>query len=191
MCVAYAPLINAIITISAAILFLSSIGLCGIEEAAPGQSVESRLLLESDGGADIFLEAPASIDDWVLVPSASQNVRQNALRIWASTDWQMAVSSDRDDGRMAEYDLAASEYVPDGRVLESPMRVASLGMKDGAVPVEVDLPEGGLICRGGETSADGQEILVALLQKVAWTDEPLEDGQAYRIALTFTVSPVG
>jgi len=177
--------------ICSALLFLSLTAHGDITEAAPGQYIESRLVLESDGGADIFLEAPASIDDWVLVPSTSPNLKQMELGIWASTDWQMTVSCDRQDGRMAEYDLAASEYVPGGKRLENPLRISSSWIDERPDFLEVKLPGGGLIGQGGETSADGQKLLVALGQKVGWTDEPLDEGLAYRIALTFTISPSG
>lgn len=184
-------LCNAAFIICSALLFLSLTTQGEITEAAPGQSVGSKLILESDGGDDIFLEVPDSIADWVLVPSTSPNVKQMALKIWASTDWQVIVSCDRRDGRMAEYDLAALKYVPGGRALESPLHVSSSWMEDRSDPLEVDLPGEGLIRQGRETSGDGRQFLVTLGQKVAWTDEPLEDGQAYRIALTFTISPSG
>jgi hypothetical protein len=108
----------------------------------------------------------------------------------------MTVSSDRPDGRMAEYDLAASEYVFDGRALESPLKISSSRADDRLglnLPGlwEADLSEGGMIQQGEETSEDGQQVLVTLGQRVAWTDEPLEEDRAYRIALTFTVSPSG
>jgi hypothetical protein len=182
---------NTVIIICSALLFISLAAQGEVTEAAPGQFIESRLILESDGGADIFLEAPVSIDDWALVPSTSPNVRQMALRIWASTDWQVTVSCDRPDGRMAEYDQAASRYVTGGRALENPLHVSSSWIDERPDPLEVELPGGGLIRHGGETSADGQRLLVALGQKVGWTDEPLDEGQAYRIALTFTISPTG
>lgn len=188
-------LCSAALTICSALLplliLISPICHGEITEAAPGQFVGGRLTLESDGGVDIFLETPDSIDDWVLVPSASPNSREIAMKVTASTDWQMTVSSDRPDGRMAEYDLAASEYVPGGRALESPLKISSPGTDDHHEPWDVDLPDGGMIHQGGETPEDGQQVLVTLGQRVAWTDESLEEGQAYRIALTFTVSPSG
>gem|GEM_PF-925493 len=187
-------LCSALIMICSALLplllLLSPICHGEITEAAPGQPVGGRLTLESDGGADIFLEAPDSVSDWVLVPSASPNLKQMAMKVTASTDWQMTVSSDRQDGRMAEYDLAASEYVTGGRALESPLRVSSV-TDDRLGRWSADLPDGGMISQGEETSEDGRQVLVTLGQRVSWTDEPLEEGQAYRIALTFTVSPSG
>jgi hypothetical protein len=119
-----------------------------------------------------------------------------SLKVTSSTDWQMTVSSDRPDGRMVEYDPAAYEYVPGGRALESPLKISSCGTyssgTDGRHGLwEVDLSEGGMIQQGEETSEGGQQVLVTLGQRVAWTDEPLEEGQAYRIVLTFTVSPSG
>jgi hypothetical protein len=187
---------RAYLLISSSLLLLSTVCHGEFTEAAPGESVGGRLILESDGGADIFLEAPDSVSDWVLVPSASPNEKQVALKVTSSTDWQMTVSSDRPDGRMAEYDLAASEYVFDGRALESPLEISSLRADDRLGLNrpglwEADLSEGGMIHQGEETSEDGQQVLVTLGQIVAWTDEPLEEGQAYRIALTFTVSPSG
>jgi hypothetical protein len=160
-------------------------------EAAPGQSVSTILTLESDGGSDIFLEAPDSISDWVLVPSSNVNSRQVLLEVKASTGWQMTVVSDRPDGRMAQYDLTQSEYVPGGRMLESPMSISASGTADHLYPWNVNLPAGGIIQQGDETSEDGQRILVTLRQAVAWSDEPLPEGQAYRIALMFAVSPSG
>lgn len=173
------------------LLSISSIIHGEITDAAPGQPVEGRLILESDGGADIFIEAPDSITDWVLVPSSGPNLREMGLKVTASTDWQMTVLSDRPDGRMAEYDLASSEYIPDGKVLESPIYVSSVGMKDQQGSRDVSLLNGGMICQGGATSEDGQQVSLTLGQMVSWTDEPLEEGQAYRVELTFTVSPSG
>jgi hypothetical protein len=182
---------RAAFVICSPLLLISAVCHGEITEAAPGQFVGGRLALESNGGADIFLEAPDSVSDWVLVPSASPNEKQIALKVTSSTDWQMAVSSDRPDGRMAECDLTASEYVLGGRTLESPLGISSSRTDDHPGPLDVDLSEGGMIHQGGETSEDGQQVLVTLGQRVAWTDEPLEEGQAYRIALTFTVSPSG
>ncbi len=188
-------LFNALITICSALLpllfLLSSTCHGDIAEVAPGQSIEGRLILESDGGMDVFIEAPDSISDWVLVPSALPNLREIFLNVTASTDWQMRVSSDRPDGRLAEYDLAASEYVPGGRALERPLRISSPGIDGHPEPWDVGLPGGGMIRQGGETSEEGEQVSVTLGQIVSWTDEPLEEGQAYRIALTFTASPSG
>jgi hypothetical protein len=177
--------------ICSALFLLSLTSHSEIIQAAPGQPISSRLILESDGGADIFLEAPNAIDSWVLVPSSSPNVVQMNLLVYASTDWQMAVSCDRPDGRMAEYDLSASGYLPGARAMANPLHISSSWSEGQPDPLEVVLPEGGLIRHGGKTSADGKRFLVSLAQMVAWTDEPLEDGQAYRIALTFTISPGG
>ncbi len=162
-----------------------------IASAAPGQSVSSRLILESDGGEDIFIDVPGSIDDWVLVPSISPNERQMGLKVQASTGWQMVASCDRADGRMAEYDLASSEYVPGGEILEDPLHITSSWIEGPPDTLEVIMPEGGLIRQGGETPIEDRQFLVTLGQKVAWTDEPLDYGHAYRIALTFEVSPSG
>jgi hypothetical protein len=173
------------------LILLSTISHGEITDVAPGQSVGGKLLLESDGGADIFIEAPDSITDWVLVPSSEPNIREMGLKVIASTDWQMTVSSDRPDGRMAEYDLASSEYIPDGKVLESPIYVSSSGMEDPQKHLDMSLLNGGMICQGRATSEDGQQVSLALGQRVSWTDEPLEEGQVYRIELTFTISPSG
>ncbi len=182
----------ALVICPAFLILLSPISHGEITDAAPGQAVVGTLVLESDGGADIFIEAPDSISDWVLVPSAEPNLREMALKVIASTDWQIAVSPDRPDGRMAEYDLASSEYIPGGRALENPLHIIpSSGTKDHQEPLEVSLSEGGMICEGGVTTEDGQQISVTLGQRVSWTDEPLEEGQAYRIELTFTISPSG
>lgn len=163
----------------------------GIAEAAPGECVSATLNLESDGGSDIFLEAPDSISDWVLVPSSHANSRQILLDVKANMGWQMTVASDRPDGRMAQYDLTQSEYVPGGRTLESPMSISASGTSDHPQSWNVNLPAGGMIQQGDETSEDGQKVSVTLGQAVAWNDEPLPEGQAYRIALMFAVSPSG
>lgn len=162
-----------------------------VAETAPGECVSATLTLESDCGSDIFLEAPDSISDWVLVPSSQANSRQILLKVKASTGWQMTVASDRPDGRMAQYDLTASGYVPGGRTLESPMSISASGTADHPNSWSVNLPAGGMIQQGDETSEDGQKVSVTLGQAVAWKDEPLPEGQAYRIALMFAVSPSG
>lgn len=162
-----------------------------MKEAAPGACVSATLTLESDGGSDIFLEAPDSISDWVLVPSSHANSKQILLEVKASTGWQMTVASDRPDGKMAQYDLMHSEYVSGGRTLESPMSISASGTADHPRSWSVNFPEGGMIQQGDETSENGQKVSVTLGQAVAWSDEPLPEGQAYRIALMFTVSPSG
>lgn len=195
LCIAYLILCRTflIFTSTALLVFPICQGVAEGEmaEAAPGECVSATLTLESDGGSDIFLEAPESISDWVLVPSSHANSRQILLEVKASTGWQMTVASDRPDGRMAQYDPATSEYVPGGRTLESPMSVSASGAADHPQSWSVNLPEGGMIQQGDETSEDGQKVSVTLGQAVAWSDEPLPEGQAYRIALMFAVSPSG
>jgi hypothetical protein len=55
---------------------------------------------------------------------------------------------------------------------------------------EVTLPYGGIIHTGTDTNATGNNFNVTFRQRTSWDDEPLQEGSAYRIMVTFKVNPV-
>jgi hypothetical protein len=149
------------------------------------------LTLGGSSGPDISMEVPQSVSDWVLVPRES-NERMMALGIRARDGWMLQVSSDRADGRLAQYDPASSEYVPGGRSLLQPLKIYAPGTLGHPAPWKIELPHAGVIqemeaVQDNESSA----VTVTLQQPVSWEDEPLEDGHVYKIDLIFSVSPRG
>lgn len=157
-------------------------------KAAPGQSVGGIMNLGGEVESDLFIDAPTAVSYWTLNPSSSPASRQIALAVTARTCWQISVKSDRQDGRMAQYNLSNSQYMPDGMQLQSPLKILAKGTEDHPDPWEVDLPAGGVIREGEETGGKSQDVEVTLQQPVSWNDEPLPDGQAYRAVLVFTIS---
>jgi hypothetical protein len=165
--------------------------LADASRAAPGQSIGGSLTLGGPSGPEISLEVPASVSDWILVPK-ERNERKIALNIRTRESWTLLVSSDRADGRMAEYDPAASEYVPAGRSLQGPLRISAPGTSSHPASWEIELPHAGAIQQTAGIEKEGSStVTVTLQQPVSWEDEPLADGHVYRIDLTFSVSPNG
>lgn len=171
-----------------ATLLLMQLGLSDPLKAAPGQSVGRIMKVGGEVESDLFIDAPVAVSDWILNPSASPGRRQIALAVTARTCWQISVKSDRPDGRMAQYNLSDSQYIPNGMRLQSPLKISAGGTEDHPDPWEVDLPAGGIIQEGEETGGKSQDLEVTLQQPVSWNDEPLSDGQAYRAVLVFTIS---
>lgn len=156
--------------------------------AVPGEPVGGTLDLGGSTGPELTLEVPESVGDWVLVPS-EVNERQVLLTVTARTDWILAVSSSAKEGKMAQFDPEMTEYPDEGRSLSRPMSVSSPGSPGHLDSWRVVLPESGAIHQGDTTF--GQRVVISLQQPVAWEDEPLPDGQVYRMDLTFTLSPSG
>jgi hypothetical protein len=97
------------ISASVALLFLAMPCNAKIQTAAPGQSVWSTLTLGEASAPDISLQVPSSVADWVLVPFAD-NQKQITIRVEADDGWTLAVSSNRPDGRMAQYDPGPQDF---------------------------------------------------------------------------------
>lgn len=170
------------------LFFSASVCLAASLSAVPGEPVGGTLTLGGSTGPELTLEVPESIGDWVLVPS-EVNERQILLTVAARTGWILAISSPTRDGRMAQFDPGMAEYPDHDGSLSRPMTISSPGSPDHPDSWEVVLPESGAINQGGATS--GQQVVVTLQQSVSWEDEPLPEGQVYRIDLTFTLSPSG
>ncbi len=158
-------------------------------KAAPGQFVGGAIELGGDFGSDLFIDAPVAIRDWMLDPMTSSSRKPITLKVNARIGWQLSVSSDRADGRMAQYDVANSSYIPEGRRLENSLKVSALGAEDHPNSWKADLPAGGTIQEGEETAGESRDVKVTLEQPVSWKDEPLPEGQAYHAVLVFTISP--
>jgi hypothetical protein len=179
----------ALVALSLVFLLDVSLGAAEIITAAPGERIEGLIVMEGDRSQEISLEVPDSVSEWCLMPSDTPSQKQIALTVRASSPWMITVSLSRPDCRMAEYDLAASEYAPSGMMLEHPLRVwVKLG-PDGSQMVELS-QDGGMI-DGGMTGDDGQEVQLILSQLVSWNDEPLPYGHVYRIDLIFSAVPAG
>jgi len=134
----------SIASASMALLFLAMLCNAEIQTAAPGQSVGDTLTLGKADGPDISLEVPASVADWVLAPFAD-NQKQITIRVQANDGWTLAVSSNRPDGRMAQYDPVAESYIPDGRSLSYPLKISMPGCASHPAAWEVDLSSPGTI----------------------------------------------
>jgi hypothetical protein len=173
-----------------ALLFLAMPCNAMIQTAAPGQSVGDTLTLGEDCDPDISLEVPASVVDWVLVPIAD-NQKQITIRVEANDGWTLAVSSNRPDGRMAQYDPVAESYIPDGRSLSYPLKISMPGCAGHPAAWEVDLSSPGIIQQMDGSRGGAPLVMIATLhQSVTWEDEPSSDEFVYRIDLLFQVTPL-
>lgn len=179
------------ISASMALLFLAMPCNSMIQTAAPGQSVEDTLTLGEAEDPDISVEVPASVADWVLVPFAD-NQKQITIKVEANDGWTLAVSSDRPDGRMAQYDPVAKSYIPDGKSLSCPLKISMPGCAGHPAAWEVDLSSPGTIQQMTGSRVGAPIVMIATLhQSVAWEDEPSSDEFVYRIDLEFAVTPSG
>lgn len=178
------------ISASVALLFLAMPCNAKIQTAAPGQSVWSTLTLGEASAPDISLQVPSSVADWVLVPFAD-NQKQIAIRVEADDGWTLAVSSNRPDGRMAQYDPVAESYIPDGKSLSNPLKISMPGCAGHPAPWEVDLSSPGIIQQMDGSRGGAPVVMIATLhQSVTWEDEPSSDEFVYRIDLSFQVTPL-
>ncbi|MFB3764163.1 MAG: hypothetical protein ACE14P_02830 [Methanotrichaceae archaeon] len=157
-------------------------------KAAPGQNVGGKMNLGGVVEADLFIDAPPEISGWMLNPSIPESRKEIALAVSAKTGWQLSVSSNRKNGRMAEYDPLTSSYIQDGKQLESPLKVFAVGNDDHPEPWDVDLAAGGIIQEGEETAGESQKLVVDIEQATSWTDEPLSDGHCYHAVMEFKLS---
>lgn len=185
------PNSHGFISASMALLFLAMPCNANILTAAPGQSVRDTLTLGEAEGTDISLEVPASVTDWVLVPF-DDNQKQITIKVEANDGWTLAVSSNRPDGRMAQYDPVAESYIPDGKSLSYPLKISMPGCAGHPAAWEVDLCNPGTIQQMKGSRDGAPTVMIATLhQSVTWEDEPSSDEFVYRIDLEFAITPLG
>ena len=171
-----------------AALLLMQLCLGDTLKAAPGQQVGGEIKLGGVVESDLFIDAPKEISGWMLNPSEPRSTKQIDLTIFARTCWKLSVTSDRKNGRMAEFDQLNSSYIKDGKELDSPLKISAPGTEDHPDPWDVDLTKGGVIQEGEETAGESQKLAVDIEQPVSWTDEPLSDGHCYHAIVVFTIS---
>lgn len=157
-------------------------------KAAPGQQVGGELKLNGEVESDLCIDVTKEISGWMLCPSETRSKRQIFLTVFAKTCWKLSVTSDRNNGRMAEFDPLNSSYIDGGKELESRLMISAPGTEDHPSTWEVDLSKGGIIQEGEETAGKRQNISVDVEQPVSWLDEPLSDGHCYHELLMFTIS---
>jgi hypothetical protein len=172
-----------------ALLLSVSLAADDIMAVAPGESIAGLITMAGDETQEISIVVPESVSEWYLVPSDTPSQKQIELMVRASSPWTITTSWSRSDCRMVEYDLASSEYVPSGMMLEDPVQVRLLPGADGSRNVE--LSSDGVMIKGQETGDAGREIELTLSQQVSWSDEPLPYGRVYRIDLLFSAVPAG
>lgn len=169
-------------------LFLSALSAADdVIAAAPGESIAGLIRMEADSTQEISIVVPESVSEWYLVPSDTPSQKQIEFTVRATSPWTITASWSRSDGRMAEYELAASEYVPSGMTLHNPVQVWPVPEAEGCQNVE--LSSGGGVINGQKTGDAGQAIELTLSQQVSWNDEPLPYGRVYRIDLLFSAVP--
>jgi hypothetical protein len=149
-------------------------------EVVPGQSIEGQLdlVVGEPPGHKIIITSPSNVFGWLLKPGET-NELVGIFNVKANKDgWQIAVKDNNPatSGHMIEW--TGSGY---GSIkLASPMRVKAAN--------EVALPEGGIIQTGSKTTGQGRNLSVAFIQDGTFADEPLPEGNVYRIVITFTGS---
>ena len=181
-------MLKPIIKVSAfTALLLMQICLGNTLKAAPGQQVGGEMKLGGVIESDLFIDAPKEISDWVLNPSEPVSRKQVILTVFARTCWKLSVTSDRKNGKMAEFDLLNSSYVKDGKELENPLTISAPGTVDHPDAWDIDLSKGGVIQEGDETEGERKNLTVDIEQPVSWMDEPLFDGHCYREIVVFAI----
>jgi len=155
----------------------------GQTEGAPGNAVGGDIYLNGEK-SDSSFTISVSLDNpiWMIQPGTTAH-ETGLIKLEASDAWQISVSADRADGKMAQHD--STGYVENGKKLEN-----SLSVKTGD-NAPVDLATGGLLISGPATGNNGnQEIPLTFIQPVTWSDAALPSGQVYSLDITFVASPV-
>ena len=179
------PIINASAFTA---LLLMQLCLGDTLKAAPGQQVGGAMLLGGVVESDLFIDAPKEISGWILNPSEHKSKKQIALTVFARTCWKLSVTSDRKNGRMAEFDPLNLSYIKDGKELENPLGISAPGTVDHPDTWDIDLTKGGVIQEGDETEGERKNLEVEIEQPVSWMDEPLSDGHCYHEIVVFAIT---
>jgi len=166
----YARSLISLLIFASLILGLSQ----GVREASPGQPVVGEITLHSGPNPNVAITAPIDISGWNLVPG-EVNQRTGILRVHASGKWNIRVAPDSgSNGRMAECILDQS-YPRE--MLQNSMKIKAKGYD------EIDLAQGGILIQNAP--AGDFEIPIIFSQMLTWDDQPLPEGHAYCISISF------
>jgi hypothetical protein len=152
----------------------------------PGGSGGGILELGDDPATTLSITAPDEVTGWVLRPGV--NSRVGLLKVSANGNWQVT-ANDNDtttNGQMTEwYD---GSYINNPKQLASTMSVSVESGGNISSGYEVELPVGGMIANGGNTTGE-KNVEVTFKQPVSLNDEVLIDGHRYKIVVYLTISP--
>ncbi len=154
--------------------------------AAPGQPVKEDITLGEPSPEDISITLPA-FGPLAMDPMSSPCIVSSSTPLVidsmnpSASGWGISVSSNTTGGYMAEYNSSASQYIPDGRKLQTPMKITAEGGN------EVDLSKGGTLIQEDGTGTS-MSIPLSLRQDVLWEDTPLPSGRIYHIEISFIAS---
>lgn len=155
----------------------------------PGRGGGDILTLGESAANNVFIEAPAGITNWVMIPGT--NSRVGILKVGANGNWQVTANdTGSTNGHMTEHD--GNSYVGNpNKQLTSPMNISVESGGNVSNGYEVQLPGGGMIAKGGSTNGTSttKNVEVTFKQPVSWGDSVLTDGHKYQIVVTFTISP--
>ncbi|MDD1730903.1 MAG: hypothetical protein CG440_512 [Methanosaeta sp. NSM2] len=158
------------------------------EAVPPGGPGDGMLAIGGTPATTLSLTVPPDISNWQLTPGSSEaNSQICLLKVRADGNWKITAEDQgtATSGHMTEW--LDGSYVFPPRRLESPM---SLSVRPGGfidAGYEKQLPLGGVIAVGSATNGE-EELEVILKQPVSWTDQALDEGHRYEIAVTFTIS---
>lgn len=158
------------------------------EAAPPGGCGEGTLAIGGTPATTLSLTVPPDISNWQLTPGSSEaNSLICLLKVRADGNWKITAEDQgtATSGHMTEW--LDGSYVFPPRRLESP---TSLSVRPGGcidAAYEKELPLGGVIAVGSATNGE-EELDVILRQPVSWTDQALDQGHRYKIAVTFSIS---
>ena len=146
--------------------------------AAPGQAITDSITLSDQSMISITLP---TFDPMELSPKTSPLTLGSKTPLIVSENgcsWNVIVSANN-GGYLSQYDKANSAYVTGGRKLQNSMKISADGTNF------MDLSAGGeLISDKSNTYSTD----IALRQDVTWQDEPLQNGDIYRMDISFVVS---
>jgi len=130
------------------------------EAVPPGGPGDGMLAIGGTPATTLSLTVPPDISNWQLTPGSSEaNSQICLLKVRADGNWKITAE---DQG------TATSGHIIDAGY-------------------ETQLPLGGVIAVGSATNGE-EELEVILKQPVSWTDQALDEGHRYEIAVTFTIS---
>ena len=155
------------------------------------------------GTADVSGNPPATLEigitgdisAWSLTVATNEDLTTVDMNVKSNVAWQVKVSDELDDskpaatiGKMSEYDSVGTVYVA-----TTPEVLASaIQLKEVAAGSYVTPDAAGVVLTSGDpTVTDGSDFSIGIQQVMEYGDKSLvaaDDGDVYRIVVTFTVS---
>ena len=156
------------------------------EDVAVGDGGNGLMEIGSQQATEFSISASSGISDWVLLYSSEANTCPFELHVSANGNWKVTAEDLRTttDGHMTEWD--GSDYGSERLI--NPMMVSATSSGYIEKVDEVELPVGGIIAIGTDTSNEIIDLPVTFKQPVSWADNVLENGHSYNIVVTFTIS---